>query len=81
MNVKKCTVEPKPAPSIPAHCKERPPGVNICPEKKSKEPETPLPCLAICIEKIKNPELPQSKSVENCVNAEDLDNGKSAKKQ
>lgn len=66
MNVKKCTVEPKPKPPPPDPCKlqriklkERA-GIKMCPPPIIEDPPPAPECIAICIERIKNPPVPPS---------------------
>lgn len=73
MNVKRCTFDPIPEPPEPTPCqiqkkkqKEKA-GVIWCPKPPPPCPEEPAECLALCIEKIKNPEIGANTEQTVCV--------------
>ncbi|KAJ0171036.1 hypothetical protein K1T71_013235 [Dendrolimus kikuchii] len=64
MNTKQCTVERIPDPPPPDHCvlqkikeKEKA-GIIVCPRPPVIQPPPPPDCFALCIERVKNPQLP-----------------------
>ncbi|CAH2260799.1 jg26205 [Pararge aegeria aegeria] len=73
MNTKKCTVEPTPEPPPSDPCKEQriqqkiKAGIKICPSTPIEPPSPPPPCLALCIEKIKNVPVEVSQEPVVCV--------------
>ncbi|CAF4924334.1 unnamed protein product [Pieris macdunnoughi] len=73
MKTKKCTIEPTPEPPPPDPCKlqrirqKEKAGIKICPPKPIEPPEPIAPCLAICIEKIKNPPYTTTEEAIVCI--------------